>query len=93
MTVTYYKTFILDIEEGVFEAEVKITGEYEPGVHTFSNGDPGYPSSEERHWSMISVVLIDNEMNRIIIYPTHPDYDAVCDEVDNLLEREEIDYD
>lgn len=56
----------------------------DPGVRTFSNGDPGYPGSEEL--DVDPCILCGWE-------PEEDDYDALHEEAHEYLDRQaEIDY-
>lgn len=45
MTTRYVATLACPACKTPFDAPTSYT--YDPGVHTFSNGDPGYPPTEE----------------------------------------------
>lgn len=46
--------------------EVEFNYSYDPGVHTYSNGDPGYPPSEEL--DIISAYIGGVEINNLLDY-------------------------
>lgn len=81
-------TYTIDIEEGTFIVQVRITAERDDGVHTYRNGDPGYPASEDREYKIISVTEGDGR-----IYSDHPAWNAIDSEVSDRVDDEQLDYD
>jgi hypothetical protein len=45
------------------------TGYYDSGVHTFSNGDPGYPPEGEDERQVVGVYLMDGNGNERLAPP------------------------
>lgn len=64
--------------------EVEFNYSYDPGVHTYSNGDPGYPPSEEL--DIISAHIGGVEINNLLDYTEFEEdlFDGVSKYLDRL---------
>lgn len=56
---------------------------HDPGVHTFRNGDPGYPPSTD--WEITDVMLVDGT----IAAPTEHEDRILDKELDDYIEKNE----
>lgn len=74
-----------------YEVDINLVWTSDPGVHTFRNGDPGYPGSFDYDFQVVHAYLFDENGEKEEISSER--FDELYSEISEYLDRiEDLEY-